>query len=595
MDRNGNIEMKRILDILKSKVLLVILILLVFAMFGYMYSYYYVVPEYKSTETLLLIPNNTSEESMITSTDLTLNSGLITTYSDIAKQSRVLKQVIKNLNLNMTEKQLLNKIKVNVVTDTYVIEITVSDANPEMAKDIAEELSNVFLKEIKEIYNLENLGIVDRAEIENIPYNINHIKDIIMFIAAGIVLSGMIIVCIYLFDNTVKTEEDIEVYAEIKTLGKIPMNADKKNEIMSKSNSKSYVTECINTIRTNILYMNSIKSAKTILVTSCKAQEGKSWVSANIAATFAETGKKVLLIDADMRKGRANKIFKVNNTEGLSNYLYFMTGDIKEDLELAKKYVKTTDIPNLHILTNGTIPPNPSELLDSNNMKELIAIFKNTYDVIIVDAPPSMLVTDSIVLSTIIDSTVLVVNSEKTKINDLIGVRKSIEIVGGNIIGAILNKVKMGGKVYSKGYYYGHTEKENKCEVKTRELISVNEVIEAAKKRLEEKEYNIFEEIKLPITTNTDKETVEEDIVEVEDTQSKYFNKIINTVSDIKRQINRNSLDSNNEKETSKAYIEDVITRKLSEFRENSNLEFKEEIQALNYANELNKISNGSN
>ena len=216
MDRNGNIEMKRIFDILKSKVLLIMIIVLAFVMLGYMYSYYYVVPKYSSTETLLLIPNNEADGSMITSSDLTLNSGLIATYSDIAKQSRVLKQVIENLNLNMTEKELLSKTKVSFTNDTYIIEITVTDTNPELARQITEEISNVFLKEIKEIYNLENIGIVDRAEAASSPYNVKHTKDLVMFAAAGMVFAGMIIVCIYIFDNTVKTEEDIEMYAEMK-------------------------------------------------------------------------------------------------------------------------------------------------------------------------------------------------------------------------------------------------------------------------------------------------------------------------------------------------------------------------------------------
>lgn len=180
MDKNGNIQFKRILNILKGKELLIVLILLVFIVFGYIYSYYYVRPEYKVSETLLLIPNNASEEKVITSTDLTLNSELIATYSNIAKQSIILKQVIENLDLNMTETELLNKLKVSNIDDTYVIEIIVTDKNPEMATNIAKELSNVFLKEIKEIYNLENIGIVDEAELPREPYNINHIKDLSM-------------------------------------------------------------------------------------------------------------------------------------------------------------------------------------------------------------------------------------------------------------------------------------------------------------------------------------------------------------------------------------------------------------------------------
>lgn len=337
-----NIEIKRILDILKSKKLLIVLILILFTLVGYVYSYKYTIPEYKSTSTLLLIPNETEEEKVITSADLTLNSELISTYSNIAKKPRVLKQVINNLGLNMTEKELAKNMEVNVVKDTYIIKIAIKNRDANKATEITREVANVFLQEIKAIYNLNNIGIVDEAQVPTMPYNINHKKDIIMFGAIGLGVSFVCIIAIYVFDNTIKTEEDIERYIKVKPLGKIPLNTDRKQEIVNRNNAKSYITECINTIRTNILYMTSIKSSKTILVTSCTSQEGKSWFSANIASSFAETNKRVLLIDADMRKGRANKIFGVSSKDGLSDYLYSMTGDIKSDLQLAKNYIKET-------------------------------------------------------------------------------------------------------------------------------------------------------------------------------------------------------------------------------------------------------------
>ena len=153
MNKNENIEFKRMLDILNNKKRIIALILILFIALGYLYSYYYVVPEYKSTSTLLLIPN---DDETVTSSDLTLNSGLISTYGNIAKNSKVLKQVINNLNLNIQEGQLLSKIEINIIKDTHIMEISVSDTDPQMATNITKELSNVFLNEIKQIYNLNN-------------------------------------------------------------------------------------------------------------------------------------------------------------------------------------------------------------------------------------------------------------------------------------------------------------------------------------------------------------------------------------------------------------------------------------------------------
>lgn len=596
MERNENIEIKRISDILKRKKIIIVFLLIIFTTVGYIYSYKYIVPEYKSTETLLLIPNKVNESETITNSDLTMNSGLISTYSNIAKNTKVLKKVIKNLELNMTEEQLLDKMEINIVKDTHIIKISVSDKDPRLARNITKELSKVFLKEIKDIYNLNNIGIVDEAQLPNNPYNINHIKDTAIFLALGIMISFGYILTIYILDNTIKKEDDIEKYIKIKALGNIPINQNKKQELIERNNAKSYITECINTIRTNILYMNSTQNAKTILITSCTPKEGKSWISANIAVSFAETNKKVLLVDADMRKGRANKIFNVDNEEGLSNFLYHITGDVKKDIELGRKYIKETAISNLHILTNGTIPPNPSELLGASSMKQLLALLKNIYDIIIIDAPPCKLVSDSIILTTMVDSTILVANAEKTKIKDLKETKKSIENVGGKIIGAIINKVKISGRTYNKSYYYGHKSSKNKSGMKKEKFITVNEVINLSLPQLKAKDYNIFfDENDISYSNLEEKEdenSRKQDFSELIKRQDNYLEKMINDVSDIKVQLKNNSMKDRLNNTTYKDNLEEAISKKISEWQEKNSEELKREIRNVNNTNELNQISN---
>ena len=595
MNKNENIEFKRMLDILNNKKRIIALILILFIALGYLYSYYYVVPEYKSTSTLLLIPN---DDETVTSSDLTLNSGLISTYGNIAKNSKVLKQVINNLNLNIQEGQLLSKIEINIIKDTHIMEISVSDTDPQMATNITKELSNVFLNEIKQIYNLNNIGIVDETQLPDTPYNINHIKDMFVFVCMGIVVSFAYIVIIYLFDNTIKKEEDIEEYIKIKSLGSVPINND-KSDIINRENTKTYITESINTIRTNILYMNSTKNAKTILITSCMPREGKSWISTNIAVSFAETNKKVLLVDADMRKGRINKIFKVDNRAGLSNYLFNMNSDVEKDVYLAKEYIKETKIPNLHILTNGTIPPNPSELLASSNMKELLAILKSIYDIIIIDAPPCKLVSDSIVLSTIVDSSVIVTNSGNTKISDLKEIKKSINIVGGKIIGAIVNKAKIKGKKYSKKY---QNESDLNTYNKNEKGQTVEELIEKAIPKLAEKNFDLFlyendlveeqeEDILLEQIVNNTNYEKNENIQRFVNDQNKYLEKVITTVSDMKTQLNANIMQDSIKNKKQSETFQETISRKLDEIKEQSSSILKDEIQNINNEKDFEKIS----
>ena len=155
---------------------------------------------------------------------------------------------------------------------------------------------------------------------------------------------------------------------------------------------------------------------KTILVTSTFPGEGKSWVTSNLAVTFAQAGKKVVLIDADMRKGRQYAIFGVSPTPGLSNLLSRVTENENEDkANIIGEYIQETEVENLYVISSGNIPPNPSELLVSTQMITLLDELKKLCDIIIIDGTPCELVTDSVILSRIVDSTVVVTAHKVTK------------------------------------------------------------------------------------------------------------------------------------------------------------------------------------
>ena len=200
--------------------------------------------------------------------------------------------------------------------------------------------------------------------------------------------------------------------------------------------------------------MNSKKELKTILVTSTLIGEGKSWVSANLAITFAQAGKKVLLIDADMRKGRLADLFQLPSRPGLSNLLSGIDEKGHNEEINISKIVKETDVDNLFLITTGNIPPNPAELLGTEQTEKLLNEFKQIFDIIILDGTPCQLVTDSLILSRIVDTTILVAGYKTTKKEDLQKVKKSIENVGGKIAGVVLNKIPVKAKQYSTAYYY---------------------------------------------------------------------------------------------------------------------------------------------
>ena len=179
-----------------------------------------------------------------------------------------------------------------------------------------------------------------------------------------------------------------------------------RKELVTHLDPKSPVSETFRTLRTNIQFMNSNRRLRSLLVTSTMPGEGKSWVASNLAVTFAQAGKRVALIDADMRKGRLYSIFGVEPRPGLSNYLsgYY---ENQESVNI-DKYLKQTDVNNLYIIPAGNIPPNPSELLVRRQMRNLLEQLKNQVDLVIIDGTPSKLVTDSVILSRIVDLTIIV-------------------------------------------------------------------------------------------------------------------------------------------------------------------------------------------
>ena len=204
---------------------------------------------------------------------------------------------------------------------------------------------------------------------------------------------------------------------------------------------KSVEAESYRILRTNIMYSSFDKKIKRILVTSSEPAEGKSTTSGNLALAFAQDEKKVILIDCDLRKPSLHKKFRISNNRGLSDVI------IDRD-KLNKCIQKRTEY--LDILTAGKIPPNPSEMLGSQAMSSLLDELSNVYDVIILDSPPVLAVTDAQILSTKVDGTVLVVRAEKTKKDTVLAAKGVLDKVNANILGTVLN----GGDKNKDNYYY---------------------------------------------------------------------------------------------------------------------------------------------
>ena len=235
-----------------------------------------------------------------------------------------------------------------------------------------------------------------------------------------------------------------------------------RKELIAQRDPKSPVSETFRTLRTNIQFMNTNNKLKTLLITSTLPGEGKSWVASNLAITFAQAGKKVVLIDADMRKGRQYTIFEVSPRPGLSNYLSGIDSKSEENsIDEIIDYIQETEVKNLYVISAGNIPPNPSELLITPKMVNLLDKLKQVSDIVIIDGTPCELVTDSVILSRLVDSTVIVTAHKQTKKDTLQKIVTNIQNVGGKIAGIVLNKIPVSAKKYEQSYYYGSTSMKN--------------------------------------------------------------------------------------------------------------------------------------
>ena len=218
-----------------------------------------------------------------------------------------------------------------------------------------------------------------------------------------------------------------------------------RRSLITVDDPKSPITEQYRTIRTNIQFSSVDREMKTIVVTSAGAGEGKSTTIANLAVVFAQQGKKVLLIDADLRKPTVHYTFNYTNTFGLTNAL-------TKQAEL-QEVIKESQEDNLFVLTSGPIPPNPAELLGSKAMEQLLKEVEKEFDMVLFDAPPLLAVTDAQVLASKCDGAILVVSSGRTETEQAVKAKELLEAANSHIIGVVLNNKKMDkGKDY---YYYG--------------------------------------------------------------------------------------------------------------------------------------------
>lgn len=219
------INLKDLFGYFLKKVPFILFVTLLFLAVGIIYTMFIKMPLYKGDTTLILVKENSNygqESSSQTQSDILLNQKLVTTYSELIKSKRVLNQVISILELDCSNSELSQKISVSSVKDTEIIKISVSDKEPKEASRIANTLADVFKYEVMDIYDLQNVTIIDKAEVQDKPYNIEIVKSAVVFFALGFMLSVGVIFVFYYFDTSIKSSEEIESRLGVPVIGNVP-------------------------------------------------------------------------------------------------------------------------------------------------------------------------------------------------------------------------------------------------------------------------------------------------------------------------------------------------------------------------------------
>jgi tyrosine-protein kinase Etk/Wzc len=326
-------------------------------------------------------------------------------------------------------------------------------------------LSQYQLSRIGESAETGRVRVIDDAVTPGIPVSPHRKRAALIAALLGLVLGIVAAMLVDRFDDAVQNPDEVRDRLRLAVLGSIPRvrrsdigqtgdSTEKAFRMVTHVEPQSLVAEAFRSLRTNVTFARAHQDLRTLMITSPAPGEGKSTVAVNLATTFAQQGQRTLLVDADLRRSVLDQTFAITRSPGLTDVLVGT-----ESLDAA---VRATDVPNLSILPSGQFPPNPSELLGSTQMRALIELAKQSFDIVLIDSPPVLAVTDAAVLSTIADGSIIVIRLGMTARE---AVRRSVSqlrVVNGRILGAVLNAVDFRGASYEGGYgyyyerFYGH-------------------------------------------------------------------------------------------------------------------------------------------
>ena len=408
-------------------------------------------PQYAARTTLFVSTwTDASDASKAYQASL-LSQQKVKSYTELLHDHRLMQRVADHLQLRMTADQLAGAVTGEAVPDTVLIVLTATNPSPVLAARIADAVAVEFVELIPTLEGMPNgqkpavrLTVVSVAEIPTAPVSPQPARNLALALAVGLLLGAVLAAARHSLDSTVKSLEELEEAAGEPALGAVPFDASaSRTPIIGGRHTHGHRAEAYRKIRTSLQFVDVDRAHKVLLVTSSVPAEGKSVTACNLALSLAETGRRVLLIDADLRRPRAARYLGLPGGAGLTSVL------LNQSSHTAA--VQSWGLTPFWVLASGAIPPNPSEMLGSQHMHKLLADLRDEYDVILVDAPPVLPVADALAIAPACDGAILVVRYGRTRRDQVTQTAAALRKAEVDVLGTVLNRAPRRGR---DSYYY---------------------------------------------------------------------------------------------------------------------------------------------
>jgi non-specific protein-tyrosine kinase len=414
-------------------------------------------PTYQANAQLFVSVNQPGDQTQVYQQGLAA-AQRVKSYADIVNSPQVIDAVRNQLHLGLTSGQIAAEVTADNPLDTVLLNLHVRDTDPARAGAIANAVADQFGKLVNDLETPQGsatspvkVSTVQKASVPSAPVAPNKKVDVALGLLLGLALGIGIAVLLDVLDTSVKSAEDLEAISESAVLGVIGFDSDAaKSPLIVQTDPHSPRAEAFRQLRTNLQFVDIDHPVKSIVITSSIPQEGKSTTTANLAITLAQAGLKVVLVEADLRRPKLMQYLGVEGAVGVTSVLI---GRVSLDDAL-----QPWGNGSLMVLPSGPTPPNPSELLGSQGMADLIAALEQRADIVLVDAPPLLPVTDAAVLAKICDGALLIVRHGVTSREQVIRAAESLRVVDAHLIGNVLNMAPAKGPdAYGYGYAYRYT------------------------------------------------------------------------------------------------------------------------------------------